>query len=122
MALIIPLFLLVVYPIFSFFFLFLFVFSFFSLGLRSQFDSSVIASPVVATNVDADSTTSGNSSASNSSSCAALHTPASVGTLKAPCIRKQQASKQQQQNAATLRPNSLLLGDRTMFNEVSGFS
>lgn len=99
-----------------------------SLGLRSQFDSSVIASPAVASiNVDAESTTSGNSSASHSSSGGPAHTPTSIGVaVKASCTRKSQAKQpqqqQQMQKTATLRPNSLLLGDRALFNKVPGFS
>ena len=122
-----------------------------SLGLRSQFDSSLIASPAgvtTTTNIDAESTTSGNSSASHSSSgpttshgmTPPLHPPAPPSALMKPSfarsllpgqliqqkqLQQQPSSSPQQQQLSTssaLRPTSLL-GDRTLFNKApfSGF-
>ena len=136
-------------------YLFLFCFIFFcfmqlylrSLGLRSQFDSSLITSPdgvATTANIDAESTTSGNSSASHSSSgptishgmAPPLHPPAPPSALMKPSFarsllpgqliqQKQQQQQEQQQpssspqqpTSSALRPTSLL-GDRTLFNKA----
>ena len=119
-----------------------------SLGLRSQFDSSLITNPAgVATtaNIDAESTTSGNSSASHSSSgptishgmTPPLHPPAPPSVLMKPSFarsllpgqliqQKQQQQQQQQQPSSspqqTQQPTSSALRPTSLLGDRTLFN